>query len=200
VIAVTAAFAVVGSSTRARASGPFAWLHPAAAPAGWLVARTARGATFAYPPGWRPIKTDPGTASVALLGDGGQIEGFLNETPTQGGETLANWSHFRPQHNSREGDRDVRVVAVTESAAFRSGRASCVIDTYATSQAHYQEISCLVADGGSSAVVVGAAPSARVGQQTATLEHAIATFTPKRPSTQPDPKDSAWLSTRQRIP
>jgi hypothetical protein len=178
VVAASAAFAVVGSSTRARAPGPFAWLHPAAAPAGWLVARTAGGATFAYPPGWRPIKTDPGTASVALLRGGGQLDGFLNETPAQGGETLANWSRFRPQHNSHEGDRDVRVVAVTERAAFRSGRASCVIDTYTTSKAHYREIACLVADGGASAVVVGAAPGARVGQQTATLERAIATFTP----------------------
>jgi hypothetical protein len=147
-------------------------------PAGWLVARTAGGASVAYPPRWRPIKTDPGTASVALLGSGGQIDGFLNETPKQGGETLANWSHFRPRHNGSEGDRDVRVVAATENARFRSGRASCVIDTYTTSKAQYREIACLVADVSSSAVVVGAAPSGLIGQETATIERAITTFIP----------------------
>ena len=51
---------------------------------------------LAYPPGWTPIKTDPGTASVALLGGGERIDGYLNATPRQGNETLADWSRFRP--------------------------------------------------------------------------------------------------------
>jgi len=51
-----------------------------------------------YPPGWTPIKTDPGTASVALLGGGKRIDGYLNATPRQGNETLADWSRFR--HNT----------------------------------------------------------------------------------------------------
>jgi hypothetical protein len=178
VAALIVALAIGGTSSRGRASGPFAWLHPAAAPVGWRVARTPAGASFAFPPGWRAIKTDPGTASVALLGTGGRIDGFLNETPKQGGETLANWGRFRPQHNRREGDRDVRVVAATENARFRSGRASCVIDTYETSKGHYREIACIASDASSSAVVVAAAPSALSGQQTSTLERAIATFTP----------------------
>jgi hypothetical protein len=178
VAALIVALAIGGPSSRGRASGPFAWLHPAAAPVGWRVARTAGGANFAFPPRWRAIKTDPGTASVALLGTGGQIDGFLNATPTQGGETLVNWGRFRPRHNGREGDRHVRVVAATENARFRSGRASCVIDTYETSKAHYREIACIASDASSSAVVVGATLSALSGHQTATLERAIATFTP----------------------
>jgi hypothetical protein len=178
VVALIVAPAIGGTSSRGRAPGPFAWLHPATAPVDWLVARALGGATFAYPPGWRPIKADPGTVSVALLGSGGRIDGFLNETPRRGGEALANWSRFRTQHNSHEGDRDVHVVAATENVGFRSGRISCVIDTYTTSRAQYREIACLVADASSTAVVVGAAPSAMIGRQTATLQRAIATFIP----------------------
>src|SRR4051812_383474 len=172
-----AAIAGSGSSTHGRASGSFAWLRPAAAPAGWKVARTPGGSTFAYPPGWRPIKTDPGTASAALL-RGGRIEGYLNATPRQGGETLADWSRFRPHHNLGEGDRGLRVEAATENVSFRSGRGSCVIDSYTTSKAQYREIACLVSGPGPSAVVVAAAPVDLWSQQVAALRRAVSTFTP----------------------
>src|ERR1700736_626647 len=114
-------------SGRGRASGPFGWLRPASPPTGWNVARTQGGAMVAYPAGWTPIKTDPGTASVALLGGGERIDGYLNVTPRQGTETLADWSRFRPQHNQDEGDRDVRLLAATTTALFRGGRGACVI-------------------------------------------------------------------------
>ena len=144
-----------GSSARGRVSGSFDWLRPAAPPAGWKVAHTAGGATFGYPPGWKPIKTDAGTASVALLGARGRIDSYLNATPEQGTETLANWSRFRPQHNSGEGARDERVIASTTDARFSSGRGSCVIDDYTTSKATYREIACLVTGPRSTAVVIG---------------------------------------------
>jgi hypothetical protein len=131
---------------------------------------------FAYPPGWTPIKTDRGTASVALLGGGGRVDGYLNETPRQGTETLADWSRFRPHHNQGEGDRSVRLVAATTNVRFRSGRGACVIDTYATSKANYREIACLVSGRGTSAVVVGAAPTALWDQQGATLQRAVSSF------------------------
>jgi hypothetical protein len=130
---------------------------------------------LAYPPGWTPLKSDPGTASVALLGGGERLEGYLNATPRQGTETLADWSRFRPQHNQDEGDRDVRLVASTYRR-FRSGREACVIDTYATSRASYREIACLVSSPSSSAVVVAAAPTALWHQQAATLQRAISSF------------------------
>jgi hypothetical protein len=171
-----AALAGCGGSGRGRASGPFAWLKPASSPTGWNVARTHGGAMLAYPPGWTPIKTDPGTASVALLGGGERIDGYLNATPRQGSETLADWSRFRPQHNQREGDRDVRLVAATTVGRFRSGRGACVIDTYTTSKASYREIACLVSGRASSAVVVAAAPTALWDQQGATLERAVSSF------------------------
>jgi hypothetical protein len=182
VIAVTAvgagvaALTVGQTSNRGRASEAFTWLHPAAPPLAWKLARAANGATFSYPPAWRPIRTDPGTASVALLSSGGQIEGFLNTTPRQGGETLGNWIRFRPQHNRGEGDRDVRLLGAIREARFRSGRASCVIDTYTTIKAHYREIACLVAGPNASTVVVGATPTALAAQQMTTLERAVTTF------------------------
>jgi hypothetical protein len=170
------ALAGCGGSGRGHASGPFGWLRPASTPAGWNVARILGGATLAYPPGWTPLKTDPGTASVALLGNGGRIDGYLNATPRQGNETLADWSRFRPQHNQGEGDRDDSLVAAITDAPFRSGRGACAIDTYTTSKASYREIACLVSGPGSSAVVVAAAPAALWDQQAATLQRAVSSF------------------------
>jgi hypothetical protein len=170
------ALAGCGGSGRGRASGPFGWLRPASPPTGWNVAPTQGGALLAYPPGWTPLKTDPGTASVALLGGGERIDGYLNATPRQGAETLADWSRFRPQHNQDEGDRGVRLVAAATDERFRSGRGACVIDTYTTSKASYREIACLVSGPGSSAVVVAAAPTALWDQQAATLQRAVSSF------------------------
>jgi hypothetical protein len=167
-----------GSSARGGVSGSFDWLRPAAPPKGWKVAHTTGGATFGYPPRWKPIKTDVGTASVALLGPGGRIDGYLNATPKQGTETLANWSRFRPQHNRGEGARDERVIASTTDARFRSGRGSCVIDDYATSKATYREIACLVTGPRSTAVIVAAAPVQLWDAQAPILERAVSSFVP----------------------
>ena len=165
-----------GQSGHRRTPAPFAWLHPASTPTGWAEARIAGGATLAYPPGWRAIKTDPGTASVALLGRGGRIDGFLNATPKQGKETLANWSRFRPAHNLGEGDKSVRLIASARGLKFRAGRGSCVIDTYTTSKASYREIACLASGRRSTAVIVAAAPVELWNQQAATLRRAVSSF------------------------
>lgn len=170
------ALAGCGGSGGGRASGPFAWLKPGSAPASWKLARIRGGAALAYPPGWTPIRSDPGTASLALLRDGDRIDGFLNATPRQGTETLADWSRFRPGHNRDEGDRRVRVLAATTNGHFRSGRGACVIDAYSTSKASYREIACLVSGPGSSAVVVAAAPTATWAQRAAALERAVSSF------------------------
>ena len=176
---VAVALAGTGASSPGRASGAFAWLHPASPPAGWRAARIAGGASLAYPPGWTPIKTDPGSASAALLGSGGAIDAYVNATPRQGTETLGDWSRFRPQHNLHEGDRAVRLVASSTHLPFRSGgRGSCVIDDYATTKATYREIACLVSGAGSSAVVVAATPTGLWARHAATLERAVASFVP----------------------
>jgi hypothetical protein len=167
-----------GSSARGGVSASFDWLRPAAPPTGWKVARTTGGATFGYPPGWRAIKTDAGTASVALLGAGGRIDSYLNATPEQGTETLANWSRFRPEHNRGEGARDERVIASTTDARFSSGRGSCLIDDYTTSKATYREIACLVTGPRSTAVIVAAARVQLWDAQAPILERAVSSFTP----------------------
>ena len=166
-----------GESSHRRPSGHFAWLHPASPPAGWEVARSS-GGTLAYPPGWRPITTDPGTASVALLAGGDRIVGYLNATPKQGRETLANWSRFRLEHNLDEGGRSEHLIASATDLRFPSGRGSCVIDQYTTSKATYREIACLVSGPRSTAVVVAAAPIAFWDRRAATLERAVSSFVP----------------------
>jgi hypothetical protein len=190
-VAVAAVLVIVGvgggHSSHRRASGPFAWLRPASPPTGWSVARIADGATLAYPPGWRPIRTDPGTASAALLAGDGRIEGYLNATPQQGAETLANWSRFRPAHNLGEGDRSVRLVAAAGNLSFRSGRGSCVIDVYTTSKATYREIACLVSGRGASAVVVAAAPVELWDRQAPLLQRSVSSFVPPHRTTRSTP-------------
>jgi hypothetical protein len=166
-----------GQSSHRRLSGQFAWLHPASPPTGWKVARS-RGGALAYPPGWRRIVNDPGSAAVALLRGRDRVDGYLDATPKQGPETLANWSRFRPEHNRREGERGVRLIASATDLTFRSGRGSCVIDQYTTSKATYREIACLVSGRSSSAVVVAASPTALWDRHAAALERAVSSFVP----------------------
>jgi hypothetical protein len=169
---------VADGSASVNAQTPaFRWLHRQHPPRGWKLARLpSGGATFAYPSTWRPIRTDPGTASVALIGNAGSIRGYLNATPRQGTETLANWPSFRIQHLREEGSTDVRGIASAHGLAFRSGRGSCVIDSYRTSRARYREIACLVAGTHTSSVVLGAAPSKTWAQQAKTIERAISSL------------------------
>jgi hypothetical protein len=75
-----------------------------------------------------------------------------------------------------EGSTDVRGIASAHGLAFRSGRGSCVIDSYRTSRARYREIACLVAGTHTSSVVLGAAPSKTWAQQAKTIERAISSL------------------------
>jgi hypothetical protein len=186
VAALAAALTIVGCGGAARSvlhDGPerppaaFAWLHPAPAPTGWKVARlNSQTGALAYPDGWRAIRTDPGTVSVALLGSHGRIRGYLNTTPRQGAETLANWQHFRPAHNREEGARAVVRESAAAGLRFRSGYGSCVIDRYATETARYREIACLVRGSKATTVVVAAAPPAEWARLEPMLERSIASF------------------------
>ncbi len=157
----------------------FAWLRPAPPPSGWSVARLSTGATLAFPPGWRRIAADPGTASAARMAPGsGLIAEYLNATPQQGDETLENWSRFRPGHNLDEGDRHEQVLAATEGLKFRAGSGSCVIDRYRTIRAGYQEIACLVRGSRGESVIVAAALSAQWAKVAPVLERAVSAFVP----------------------
>jgi hypothetical protein len=141
------------------AAAGFAWLHAAPPPSGWQTVRIPSGAAFSYPPGWTRIRGDPGTASVALLKSNRQLVGYLNLTPREGDETLANWAHFRVEHDADEGDRAVTTQAATTNRGFDRGHISCVQDMYVTGTgARYVELACLVAGQIGNVVVVGAAP------------------------------------------
>ena len=168
----------VAATARSTPAGapPFAWLRPAPAVAGWRVARLRSGAALAQPPGWRPVRTDPGTASFAVRGPNRAIVAYLNATPRQGTETLANWPSFRVHHNAEEGSRDIRTLAAARGLRFRSGSGSCVIDQYRTSARSYREIACLVAGHGRATVIVAAATPARWPAEAPVIERAISAF------------------------
>ncbi|MFL5908759.1 MAG: hypothetical protein ACJ75Z_14330 [Solirubrobacterales bacterium] len=177
-VALIAGLAGGHQSSHRQGPGAFAWLHPVPPPAGWKAARIRDGATLPYPPGWKRLESDAGTATVALLSGGNRIAGYLNATPKEGPETLTNWSSFRPEHNRDEGDQDVRLIASARDLHFRSGPGSCVIDDYTTSKATYREIACLASGPRSSAVVVAAAPTSAWQQEAATLRRAVSGFAP----------------------
>jgi hypothetical protein len=157
-------------------ASPFAWLRPAPAAAAWRVAHLRSGAALAQPPGWRPVRSDTGTASFALLDSNRAIVAYLNATPRQGTETLANWPSFRVHHNAEEGSRDIRTLAAARGLRFRSGPGSCVIDQYRTSARSYREIACLVAGHGRATVIVAAATPALWPRQAQVIERAISAF------------------------
>jgi len=150
-------------------------LRPAPAPAGWRRVAIPSGAAFSTPPGWRAVKGDRGTASAALLDASGRYRGYLNLTPRQSTESLANWATFRVAHNRDEHATQDVVQSTAHGLRFRDGaRGSCVQDAYATtSGAHYVEIACLVAGRRISTVVVGAALAGAWPQLRPTLQRAV---------------------------
>ena len=163
------------ATSQARA---FAWLRPSPAPRAWHMSQLPSGvARLAYPPDWRPIRSDPGTVSAAVRSMRGRIDGYLNATPRQGAETLSNWASFRVDHNRDEGDVNVKPIASATNLRFRGGHGSCVIDTYTSSTGRsYREVACIVAGAQATTVVVGAAPPAQWSRQGPALERAISSF------------------------
>jgi hypothetical protein len=186
VLASAAALAACGSADPTATSSAavheqphaFAWLRPAPPPRPWRTSRLPNGkADLAFPGGWHSIVSDPGTRTAAIRSGGGRIVGYLNATPRQGEETLADWGTFRLDHNREESDTNVKLVASATDLAFRSGHGSCVIDDYRTSSGHrYREIACIVAGTSATTVIVGAAPPQDWHGQSASLERAISAF------------------------
>jgi hypothetical protein len=170
-----------GGSSRFEAlhTARLAWVHPSALPKGWSTERLPHSAArLASPAGWSRGRTDPGTRTVLFRGPSGRIAGYLNATPRQGEETLANWSSFRVEHNEEEEELDVTLEAAAAGLRFRTGHGSCVIDSYRTTSGNrFREIACIVAGPAVTTVVVGAAPPALWDREAPTLERAIDSFT-----------------------
>ena len=162
------------SSATGLSTGAFAWIHAGAMPTGWRVATIPIGSRMPYPPGWVRQRGDAGTATAALLDPEHHFLGYLNLTPRQSTETLANWGRFRIADNADESDRNLRTLAVGTGLRFRDGRGSCVRDSYSTtSGARYIELACLIAGAHRSVVVVGASPPQRWARVSPLLERAI---------------------------
>jgi hypothetical protein len=168
---------IAAASPSTRALPAFSWLRPTPPPREWHLAPLGRSAAaLAYPPGWRPIQSDRGTVSVATTDRRGTIVSYLNATPKSGGETVSNWTRFRPNHVAQEGAHDVRLLAAATGLSFRTGVGSCVRDSYSTSRARYEEIACLVTGARASTVIVGAAEPGAWSAQGPAIERAIASF------------------------
>jgi hypothetical protein len=157
------------------AAGPFPVLHAAPPPAGWRSATLPSGAVLAYPADWRRIQGDAGTATAALRDAHGRFLGYLNLTPRQGRETLANWAALRPAHNRAEGETHVVALGSARGVRFRDGaRGSCVRDAYSTaSSGRFVEVACLIQGRRASSVIVAAAPPAQWARRWPTLRRAI---------------------------
>jgi hypothetical protein len=175
------ALAGCGSSTHSSSSAAtpaFAWLRPGPPPAGWPVVRIPAGAAMAYPPGWHVVAGDRGTATAVLFGAHRHYLGYLNLTPRQADETLADWGRFRVQHNAEEGDRGVVTQAIGTGLRFPAAHGSCVRDAYSSSTgARYIELACLVMGTRSSVVIVGASPPQAWGRISPQLERALSSVT-----------------------
>jgi hypothetical protein len=170
-------------STHTQARAPqrpvaFAWLAPAAPPPTWRVLPISSGAAMPYPPGWKRVRGDVGTATAILSGAGQRVLGYLNLTPRQGAETPASWARFRVEHNAEEGDRRVKTLAVGTGLRFRSGHGSCVRDSYTTKTgAQYVEVACLVVGSKGASVIIGASPPDELVRISPLIERAISGFT-----------------------
>ena len=171
--------ACLGASTAAAGNpGPFSWLVPAPAPAAWKQAKLpAGGAVLSYPPSFGSTGSDSRSVSVATHDKSGTIRLYLNATPQQGGETLANWATFRISHNKLVSDK-VRKHAAAVGLHFRGAKGSCVIDDYYSRVHvhHYHEIACIVQGRTTISVVVAAALESDWATAAPLLERAVSAY------------------------
>ena len=169
----------LGVSTASAASpGPFSWLVPAAAPAGWKhVSLPDRGGVLSYPPSLAPIGADSRSVSVAKRDKNGTIHVYLNVAPQQSAETLSNWSTFRITHNGLISDH-VHKHAAGAGLRFLGARGSCVIDDYFSRVHvhHYHEIACIVQGRTKVTVIVAAALESEWTRAAPLLERAISAY------------------------
>ncbi len=159
--------------------GPFAWLASTAPPTTWTRLTLPAGlGSLSVPPGFRAVPGDPGTASLALLGSDGTYLGYLNVTPRQGDERLANWAGSRLAH--LRGDETISATqdGAVQSVQTENTMRSCVTDDYVTEVGHhhFHEVACLVMTTSAASVVVAATPSGDPAHLWVQLERAVAAY------------------------
>lgn len=180
--AASAALAGCQSAASAGATSrvpPVPAIAARAAPAGWHLASMPNGtAVLTYPPVMRLIAGDKGEVSAARLSPSGAYLLYLNATPRQGAETLANWPAFRVRHQRQEDASAVRMLAASHGVRFLGGTGTCVVDSYVTRvrSNHYTEIACLVQGRTGASVIVAAAPSSGWARASGLLLRAIAAY------------------------
>jgi hypothetical protein len=138
----------------------FPHLTAAAAPASWLqLTLPNHTAVLSYPPTLRPLAGDRDAVSAARRSPTGAFLLYLNATPRQGRESLADWAAFRLRLLRADDAASARRIAAARNVRLRGGRGSCVIDAYITRIGghHYQEIACLVQGRTSASVIIAAA-------------------------------------------
>jgi hypothetical protein len=184
-LAICCALAVGGCASANRSSSgvpngtvAFEGIEPVEPPSGWLRLMTPAGdAVLTYPPSFRPVRSDPGSVSVAVGAAPHVYVGYLNVTPRQGAEQPHGFSAFRI---GRLGDEDTAVheIAASENVAFAGAVGSCVNDEYRTrvGDNHYEEITCLVSGQRTQYVIVAAALFADWDRFAPTLRTALAAF------------------------
>jgi hypothetical protein len=176
---VALALAGCGAANPSPQAGPFGWFTADPPPTGWhQVELPAHQAVLAYPPTAHPIEADPGTVAAATVTPTGDFVAYLNATPKQGDESLANWSKFRIDHHDQESERSVTLTAAVTGIAFPGGIGSCVQDDYTTpiGSHHYREIACLVSGAHGDSVIVAATLAADWPREHALLEQAVNSY------------------------
>ncbi len=113
-----------------------------------------------YPPSMKASASDPGSVTAVSRDAKGIFHAYLNATPKQGNETLANFASFRVAHQREDVAASVTEIARASNVRFRGGTGTCVTDIYVTRAKHnsYREIACFVKGKGPGTVIVAAAP------------------------------------------
>ncbi len=133
---------------------------------------------LAYPPAMRKVESDTGAVAVAQFTSSGAYVKYLNATPRQGDETLADWPEFRLDHLTDDDASSDRLIAESHGVKFLGGTGTCVIDAYVTKikSHHFTELACYVRGPSTASVIVAAAPSADWASQSAVLMRAVAAY------------------------
>ena len=125
-----------------------------------------------------PVAGDTDAVSAAQVSRTGQYLLYLNATPQQGTETLANWAAFRVQRLASDDASRATLNAAIRGQPFRGGAGSCVIDHYVTRiRAHrFTELACLVRGRSGATVIVAAAPISRWASAQPMLDRAVSAY------------------------